>query len=419
MFAAWTVKHKPSSLKEVVGNAEGKEKLLEWVRSWEKSVPAKRAFFIYGPPGIGKTVTVEAVAKELGMEFVEKNASDYRTEDAIERFAGLASQYGSLFGGKRLILLDELDGITGTEDRGGVGAISKIVKVAQCPIALIANDAWDPRLVTLRSYCIMFEFKKPPPGEVARHLMKICQKEDINAEEAAVKFIAQRSEGDVRSAVNDLQALAAGKNRLTYDDVSWLAFRDRKDVIFSVLRQIFYSKTADGAKRAVDAADVDPDMLFQWIYENAPYHLKDPKDLAVGMEALAKADLYRGRIMRTQDWKLTPYVIDFMTAGVAMARVRTGNVGWVPFKFPEKLRMLSRSRAERAMENEIGARVKRRMHVSTKTAVKEILPFIRVIFQSNPEWAAGLVRWFDFNEEMTEHIAQGKKYTKQIQKQLK
>jgi len=46
------------------------------------------------------------------------------------------------------------------------------------------------------------------------------------------------------------------------------------------------------------------------------------------------------------------------------------------------------------------------------------LPYVRVIFQSNPLWAAGLVRWFDFNEEMTEHIAQGKKYTKQIQKHL-
>jgi replication factor C large subunit len=418
MFAAWTVKHKPLSLKDVVGHAEGKEKLLAWIKSWDKGAPAKRAVFVYGPPGIGKTVTIEALAKDLGMELVEKNASDYRTEDAIQRFAGLASQYGSLFGGYRLILLDELDGITGAEDRGGVGAISKIVREAQCPMVLIANDAWDTRFVALRSYCLMLEFKKPPAGEVARHLARICAGEGINADEAALKFIAQRSEGDVRSAVNDLQALAAGRSKLTYDDVSWLAYRDRKDVIFSVLRHVFYSKTADGAKRAVDMADVDPDMMFQWVYENAPYHLKDPLDLVMGMDALAKADLYRGRVARTQDWKLSRYVVDFMTAGVAMARVRTGSVGWVPFRFPEKLRMLSRSRAERAMENEIGARIKRRMHVSVRVAAKEILPYIRVIFQSNPVWAAGLARWFDFNEDMIEHIAQSRKYTKQIQKHL-
>lgn len=418
MFAAWTVKHKPQSLRDVIGNAEGKEKLLIWVRSWEKCVPAKRAVFIYGPPGIGKTVTVEALVKDLGLELVEKNASDYRTEEAIQRFAGLASQYGSLFGGRRLILLDELDGITGSEDRGGTGAITKIVKEAMCPIVLIANDAWDTRFVALRSYCLMLEFKKPPPGEVTRHLTKICASEGITADEAAVKFIAQRSEGDVRSAVNDLQALAAGRSHLSYEDVSWLAYRDRKDVIFSVLRLVFYSKTAESAKRAVDMADVDPDMLFLWIYENAPYHLTDPQDLVAGMEMLAKADIYRGRIARTQDWKLGRYVVDFMTAGVAMARVRTGSVGWVPFRFPEKLRMLSRSRAERAMETEIGRRIKRRMHVSTRVAAKEILPYIRVIFQSNPEWAAGLVRWFDFNDEMVEYVAQGKKFVKAVQKHL-
>jgi replication factor C large subunit len=412
------VKHKPRTLGDVVGNKEAKETLVNWVKSWDKGVPAKRAVFVYGPPGIGKTVSVEALARDLGMELVEKNASDYRTEDAVQRFAGLASQYGSLFGGRRLILLDELDGITGDADRGGVSAITGIVKAAQCPIVLIANEAWDPRFLALRSYCLLIEFKKPPAGEVVKHLKKICEKEGIAADEDALKFIAQRSEGDVRSAVNDLQALGQGKTHLAFGDVSWLAFRDRKEVIFGVLRLIFYSKSCDAAKRAVDMADIDLDMLFQWVYENAPAHLKEPEDLVRGMEALALADVYRGRIARTQDWKLTRYVIDFMTAGVAMAREKTGSVGWVPFRFPEKIKMLSRSRAERALEQEIGLRIKRRMHMSTRRAVKEVLPYVRVIFQSNPEWAAGLVRWFDFNEEMIEHIAQGKKYTKQIQKHL-
>ncbi|RLI68146.1 MAG: replication factor C large subunit, partial [Candidatus Gerdarchaeota archaeon] len=107
MYAAWTVKHKPKSLSEVVGNKDAIQKLVNWVKSWEKGIPKKRAVFIYGPPGIGKTVSVEALANDYKMELVEKNASDYRTEDAVKRFAGLASQYGSLFGGKRIVLLDE------------------------------------------------------------------------------------------------------------------------------------------------------------------------------------------------------------------------------------------------------------------------------------------------------------------------
>jgi replication factor C large subunit len=76
MFAAWTVKHKPQSLSEVVGNKEAIQTLFDWVKSWDKGIPKKRAAFLFGPPGIGKTLSVEALAHDLGMEFVEKNASD-------------------------------------------------------------------------------------------------------------------------------------------------------------------------------------------------------------------------------------------------------------------------------------------------------------------------------------------------------
>ena len=192
MYTAWTVKHKPKSLAEIVGNTEAVEKFVDWIKFWEKGVPKKRACFLYGPPGIGKTVTVEATAHDFSMEFVEKNASDYRTEEAINRFAGLASQYSSLFGGNRMILLDELDGLTGSSDRGGVKAITDVVKTAQCPVVLTANNAYDPRFTNLRVYCLLIEFKKLATGEVAKHLKHICEQEGIQADENALKFIAQR-----------------------------------------------------------------------------------------------------------------------------------------------------------------------------------------------------------------------------------
>jgi replication factor C large subunit len=418
MFAAWTVKYKPKTLSEVVGNEDAKQALVNWVRSWDRGVPKKRAAFLFGPPGIGKTVSVEALAHDLDMELVERNASDYRTEEAVQRFAGLASQSGTLFGKKRLILFDELDGITGREDRGGVGAITQIVKAALVPIILIANNAYDPRLGSLRYYCETIEFKKPPAGQVMKHLNRICKEEGIAADEAAVKFIAQRSEGDVRSAVNDLQALAQGKEKLAYEDVSWLAYRDRKEAIWSVLRLIFYGKSAEATKHAVDMADVDPDMLFEWIYENLPYHLRDRHDLANAMDSLATADLYRGRIQRSQNWVLTRYVVDFMTAGVAMSRERTQPAGFVPLRFPERIRKLSQTRAERQMQSAIGFKIKKRCHISAKKATKEILPYLHIIFESNVEMATGLTKWLDLDEAMIEYLAGGKRQTKAIIKNL-
>jgi len=416
LYAAWAVKHKPKSLAEVIGNKEAVQKFVDWVKSWEKAVPKRRAVFLYGPAGVGKTVTVEALANDFRMEFVEKNASDYRTEDAINRFAGLASQYSSLFGGRRIILLDELDGLTGTADRGGVKAITDIVKTTQSPIILIANNAYDPRFTNLRNYCLLIEFKKPPVGEVLKHLKRICEREGIQAEETAVKFIAQRSEGDVRSAVNDLQALAQGKRRLTYEDVSWLGYRDRQDTIFNVLRMILYGRTCVSAKRAADMADVDIDMLFEWIYENVPAHLTDPHDLAMAMDALSMADVYRGRIRSTQDWSFTRYVIDYMTAGVAMARQNTRVHGWIPFKFPDRIQMLSRSKAERAMQLNIGLKIKRKCHISAIRASKEILPYLRIIFKNNEAMAAGLAKWLDLDEEMVEYLVGSEEKAKTITK---
>ena len=414
MYAAWTIKHKPKSLKDIVGNKEAIRKFVDWVKSWGRDSPKRKAAFLYGPPGIGKTITVEAVANDFHMELVEKNASDYRTEDAIKHFAGLASQYGSLFGGKRIILLDELDGLTGTADRGGVKATIEVVKMAHCPVVLIANNAYNPRFSTLRKYCILIEFKKPPAGAVMKHLKRICLLEGIQAEENALKFIAQRSEGDVRSAVNDLQALAQGKKRLTYEDVSWLGYRDRQETIFTVLKMIIYSKTCEGAKKAVRMADVDLDMLFQWIYENVPAHLTDPHDLANAMYALSMADVYRGRIRRTRDWSFMRYIIDFMTAGVAMARVNTKPSGWTPFKFPQRIRMLSRSKTERAMQLSIGYKIKRRSHVSAIRASKEILPYLRIIFENNAGMSVGIAKWLDLDLRMVEYLAGSNKKSKDI-----
>lgn len=418
MYQPWTVKYKPKSLKEVVGNKEAIQKLVDWIKSWDRGIPEKRAAFLYGPPGVGKTVTVEALANDFKMELIEKNASDYRTEEAVKRFAGLASQYGSLFGARRIILFDELDGLTGTADKGGVKAMIEVVQIAQCPIVLIANNAFDPRFTALRNLCLLIEFKKPSATEVLKHLKTICLKEGIDAEERALRFIAQRSEGDIRSAVTDLQAVAQGRRRLTYDDVSWLGFRDRQENIFTVLRMILYGKTCEGAKRAVNMADVDVDMLLEWIYENVPNHLTDPHDLARAMDALSMADVYRGRIQKTQDWGFIRYVIDLMTAGVAMARVNTKTSGWTPFHFPERIQTLSKSKEERGLQLEIGNKIKRKCHISATRAAKEVLPYLRIIFKNDVKMAAGIAKWLGLTPEMVEYIVENREKAAAINKLL-
>ncbi|MBS7656403.1 replication factor C large subunit [Candidatus Bathyarchaeota archaeon] len=403
MNVPWTIKYKPKTLDEVVGNKEAKDAMLKWIREWDKNPPRKRALFMYGPPGTGKTVAAEALANDLAMELVQNNASNYRTAEAVQKFAGIASQYTTLFGKKRLILFDELDGIAGTADRGGLREITEVIKITNSPIVLTANNAYDPRFSTLREHCQLVEFKKPTRTEIEALLKKICSREGIEAEVEALKLIAERASGDLRSAINDLQALSQGKKRLTYEDVSWLSTRDRKDAIFKVLSDIFYARSSLDARRAVEAADVDLDMLFEWIYENAPYQIKNPKELSAVMEMLAIADLYRGRIGSTQNWELIRYCIDFMTVGVAVSWSHKSS-GWVPFKFPTRIMSMSQSRAEREILTAIGLKIGKRCHISATRAIKEVIPYLRVIFQSNDGWKKGLSRWFDLDEGMVNYL---------------
>jgi len=403
----WTLKYKPKTLSGVIGNDDAKKKILQWIKQWDVKPPKKRALLLYGPPGTGKTVTVEALANDLDMELVQSNASDYRTAEAVQRFAGRSSQYGTLFGKKRIILFDELDGITGSADRGGLRVITKIVKETGSPIILIANDAYNPRFSTLRKSCQLIEFKKPTRTQITELLAKICSLEGIQAELDALKLIAERVNGDVRSAINDLQALAQGKDRLTFEDVAWLSSRDRKEVIFTTLRRIFYAGSITGALRAAQETDVDLDMLLEWIYENLPYHVKDPKELAAAMEMLALADIYRGRIAATQDWSLMRYYVDFMTAGIAASWSRRSH-GWTPFRFPSRIMSMSRSKAERGMLKAMGLRIGRKCHISADRAARDVIPFLHVIFQNDPKMKENLAKWLGLDEEMVNFLSSKK-----------
>jgi hypothetical protein len=179
---------------------------------------------------------------------------------------------------------------------------------------------------------------------------------------------------------------------------------------------IFYGKTVFSAKQAMNMSDVDPDMLFEWIYENVPAHFTDPHDLANAMDALAMADVYRGRIRRTQDWSLMRYVVDYMTGGIAMARQNTKTSGWIPYKFPTRIMMLSRSRADRATRRSIGNKIKRRCHISAVRASKEVLPYLRIIFKNNVDMAARIARWLDLDREMVEYVSGSEEKAEEIVK---
>ncbi|MEM2412848.1 MAG: replication factor C large subunit, partial [Candidatus Bathyarchaeia archaeon] len=105
-------------------------------------------------------------------------------------------------------------------------------------------------------------------------------------------------------------------------------------------------------------------------------------------------------------------------AGVAMARMNTKTSGWTPFRFPERIQALSKSKEERGVQLEIGKKIKRKCHISATRASKEILPYLRIIFKNNAEMAAGIAKWLDLTPEMVEYIVEDREKAAAINKLL-
>ena len=403
MNSPWTVRHRPKTLADIAGNKPSIQQILDWLELWEKGPPKRRALLLHGPPGTGKTVSVEAVANERGFDLVEINASDKRNRDALEKTIGLATRQSDLFGRSRLVLIDEVDGINLSEDRGAVDTIVRLVEDTQVPVILTANDPWDPKVGPIRNATTMIEYKRLGLKDALPYLKKICEKEGIEVDEQALRLIVDRNQGDMRSIMNDLQVLTSGRKRLTYDETTWLGFRDRRATIFDALKTVFTSPTCLQARRASDMAGMDLDMFFEWVYENAPRQLNDPRDLCHAMDALARADLYRARIDRTRAWELLPYAIEMETAGVAMSKEFT-KPAWIPMKFPERIQFLSRTRKKRAIEAELGRSMGARCHISSRRAVPHYLPYVKYILEKNPTEGDRLAHWFGLSEDAMEHL---------------
>jgi replication factor C large subunit len=376
----WTEKYRPTTLSEVRGNDKARDALREWAESWDDH---RQAVILHGAPGVGKTSAAHALASDMGWDVMELNASDSRTGDEIDRLAGGAAMNQSLrtidYGGgggvesgRQLLILDEADNVHGNADRGGTRAITRLVKQAGQPVVLIANEFYDMSQ-GLRSACETVEFRDVSPRSIVPVLRDICRKEGIEYESDALEAIAERNRGDLRGAVNDLQAVAEGSRKLAEADVV-TGSRDKERGIFEYLDTVI--KEA-GAREALEASyDVDetPDDLINWIEDNVPKDFEGA-ELADAYEHLADADVWLGRTRATQQYRFWRYASDNMTAGVAASR-RGEKGGWTRYGPPSFWSKLGRSRGTRDRRDYVARKVAEAEGVSVATARRSILPYL-------------------------------------------
>src|SRR5919107_2693084 len=132
----WSEIYRPIKVQQMVGNEEARLAAVKWISGW---VIGGRPLLLIGPPGTGKTTLAHVLSRQFNYDMIELNASDNRNKIGLKAHITPMFYNDSLFGRKMLLFLDEVDGISGREDTGGIDALINMMKEPMIPVIMAAN----------------------------------------------------------------------------------------------------------------------------------------------------------------------------------------------------------------------------------------------------------------------------------------
>ncbi|XP_074309592.1 replication factor C subunit 1 isoform X2 [Silene latifolia] len=346
----WTEKYRPKVPNDIVGNQVLVKRLHDWLSHWDEQFLAnnkgkgkkkndsteKKAVLMSGNPGIGKTTSAKLVSKMLGYEAIEVNASDSRgkANSKIDKGIGgsTANSIKELISNealganmdrskhpKTVLIMDEVDGMS-AGDRGGIADLIASIKVSKIPIICICNDRYSQKLKSLTNYCEQYNYRKPTKQQMAKRLLQIAKAEGLQVNEIALEELAERCNGDIRMAINQLQYMSLSMSVIKYDDIRKRLVSNAKDEDISPFTAVDKLFGFNGGKlrmdERIDLSMSDLDLVPLLIQENyinfRPSSLgkddsgmKRMNSLARAAESIADGDIINVQIRRYRQWQLS------------------------------------------------------------------------------------------------------------------
>jgi replication factor C small subunit len=200
----WIEKYRPKKLEDVVGQTDVVKRLKAYVQS--RNVPH---LLFSGKPGVGKTASAICVARELFGEnwmgsFTELNASDERgigvVRTKIKNFARTAPLGEAEF---KIIFLDEADALTSEAQ----SALRRTMERYTNTCRFILSCNYSSKIIEpIQSRCAVYRFRPMSRSAIEERILHIVKEEGITLTKDGLEAILYVASGDMRRAINALQA---------------------------------------------------------------------------------------------------------------------------------------------------------------------------------------------------------------------
>ncbi len=250
----WVEKYRPKDLSEVIGQQEITKRLSRYVSN--QNVPN---MMFSGPAGVGKTSAAVALATELfgehfGQNFLELNASDDRgigiVRKNIKDFARTLA-FNTKF---KIIFLDEADALTPEAQQALRRTMEKYTKTCR----FILNVNYSSKIIApIQSRCVIFRFRPLSSKDVDARLDVIAKNEGLKIAKDALVAINYVSEGDMRKAVNVLQASSTLEKDISEKIVYSVSSRARPEEVKELIELAL-------GKKFLEARDKLDKLLYEY-----------------------------------------------------------------------------------------------------------------------------------------------------------
>ena len=355
----WSEKYRPQNIFDMVGNEDARKQFVEWFGKWKKGT---KPLLLIGPPGIGKTTMCFLAGKQFGYDMISLNASDVRNKKNIQEILTPVLGNQTVLG-EPMIFIDEVDGIHGRSDFGGVEALINILKEPTVPIILAGNYDSSDKMKKIKKVVKTLQISPLSPRFLKLYLNMILEKEKAKINPGRFVKLITDSKGDIRSMINSAQALVTGFEPNTEKSFESLNVEDG-------LNAFFKSQSLDEARVVLFSLRIDPREKINAFYSSIITSNLSTEKISKSLEIISKADLLYGKIMKTQNWRLLRYLNDILiTLYQNDDRIRYSkyNLSWP---------LLNRIRWDGAKLKSLSSIMAKKLHLSSSAFVAIGLPYV-------------------------------------------